>query len=112
MAVLVAAFEPAVVVLAEPGLVRASVFTALFTTLWWQWRGFVWFADRFVTDDLAHRAGVVIGMAALLTVPFAVSADAGGVTVAAWFGIAVAEPHRPVLPRPLHPVPGLGHDAR
>ncbi len=41
-------------------------FVGLFVPVWWVWSGFTFYADRFDTDDVVHRALVVLGMMAVI----------------------------------------------
>ena len=40
---------------AEAGARDLAILAALFVPVWWVWVGFTFYADRFDTDDGAHR---------------------------------------------------------
>jgi low temperature requirement protein LtrA len=40
-------------------------FVGLFVPVWWAWIGFTFYADRFDTDDVLHRAAMLGGMLAV-----------------------------------------------
>ena len=55
------------------GLVRSA---GLFVPIWWAWVIFTYYADRFDTDDLLHRALMALGMVGVAEI--AVSLDSVG----------------------------------
>jgi low temperature requirement protein LtrA len=44
----------------------------LFVAVWWAWVGYTVYADRFDTDDVAHRALVLAGMLAVIAMALSV----------------------------------------
>ena len=42
----------------------AMVFAGLFTSVWWAWAGFTFYANRFDTDDLVYRLAKLAAMLA------------------------------------------------
>jgi low temperature requirement protein LtrA len=43
----------------------AMVFAGLFTSVWWAWAGFTFYANRFDTDDLVYRLAKLAAMLAV-----------------------------------------------
>ena len=43
----------------------ALVFAGLFTSVWWAWAGFTFYANRFDTDDLVYRLAKLTAMLAV-----------------------------------------------
>ena len=53
----------------EPGVTTASLltFVGLFVPVWWAWAGYVFYANRFDTDDISHRLLVIPQILAVAT---------------------------------------------
>jgi Bacterial low temperature requirement A protein (LtrA) len=66
----------------------ARVFAGLFTSVWWAWAGFTFYANRFDTDDLVYRLAKLAAM--LAVVGLAASVTEATTTRAAQFAICQA----------------------
>ncbi|MFI6598152.1 low temperature requirement protein A [Nonomuraea sp. NPDC050536] len=59
----------------EPGTTPARLltFVGLFVPVWWAWAGYVFYANRFDTDDVSHRLLVIPQILAVATMAASVS---------------------------------------
>jgi low temperature requirement protein LtrA len=61
----VAVAQVANVLGADPSFRGLLRFTGLFIPIWWAWAGYTFYANRFDTDDVVHRALYLAGMLAV-----------------------------------------------
>jgi low temperature requirement protein LtrA len=72
----------------DPTLHGVLVFAGLFTSVWWAWAGFTFYANRFDTDDVVYRLAKLAAMLAVAGLAASAS-DATG-NLAAQFALCQA----------------------